>query len=96
MIKIIQVAKKKSLFDDKPKEIQELTYLIKEDINHLHGEIARLQQFIKTNQLHEGKNMQKHSCNVIYTLQSKLQNMSLDFKQVLEVRSEVRRKFYVE
>jgi hypothetical protein len=33
--------------------------------------------------------MQKHSSNVVYTLQSKLANVSKDFKTVLEVRSEV-------
>jgi syntaxin 5 len=38
------VAKKKSLFDDKPKEIQDLTYLIKQDINNLQTDIARLQE----------------------------------------------------
>jgi syntaxin 5 len=32
--------------------------------------------------------MQKHSTNVVYTLQSKLANVHKDFKQVLEVRSE--------
>ena len=40
---LIQVAKKRSLFDDKPKEIDELTYLIKQDINNLNSEILRLQ-----------------------------------------------------
>ena len=44
---------------------------------------------MKINQNHDGKNMQKHSCNVVYTLQSKLANVSKDFKNVLEVRSEV-------
>ena len=38
------MAKKKSLFDDKPKEIQDLTYLIKQDINNLQSDIARLQE----------------------------------------------------
>lgn len=33
--------------------------------------------------------MQKHSSNVVYTLQSKLANVSKDFKHVLEVRNEV-------
>ena len=46
-------------------------------------------KLVKTNQNHEGKNMQKHSCNVVYTLQSKLANVSKDFKSVLEVRNEV-------
>jgi len=38
------VAKKKSLFDDRPMEIQELTYIIKQDINSLNQQIAQLQE----------------------------------------------------
>lgn len=38
------VTKKQSLFDDKPKEIQELTYLIKEDLNNLNSGINQLQE----------------------------------------------------
>lgn len=107
------MAKKKSLFDDKPKEIQDLTYLIKQDINNLHSEISRLQEvnnfnyikltvyklklfnfkFVKSTQENDSKNMQKHSSNVVYTLQSKLAHMSKDFKSVLEVRNEVSNYF---
>lgn len=86
--KLTDLAKKRSLFDDKPKEIDELTYLIKQDINNLNGEIQRLQGFVKTNKSHDSKNIQKHSSNVVYTLQSKLANVSKDFKNVLEVRTE--------
>ena len=38
------VAKRKSLFNDKPVEIQELTYIIKQDINSLNKQIAELQE----------------------------------------------------
>lgn len=38
------VAKRKALFDDKPVEIQELTYIIKQDIGGLNKQIAQLQQ----------------------------------------------------
>jgi syntaxin 5 len=86
--KLTDLAKKRSLFDDKPKEIQNLTNNIKEDINNLHSEISRLQQLVKANKNVEGKNMQKHSFNVVFTLQSKLANVSKDFKNVLEVRNE--------
>lgn len=40
------VAKKKSLFDDRPMEIQELTYIIKQDITGLNQQIAQLQEVI--------------------------------------------------
>src|SRR6218665_685844 len=38
------VAKKKSLFDDKADEIQQLTLIIKQDINCLNKQIAQLQE----------------------------------------------------
>jgi len=40
----ILVAKKKSLFDDRPMEIQELTYIIKQDITSLNQQIGQLQE----------------------------------------------------
>lgn len=86
--KLTELARKRTLFEDKAKDIQELTFHIKQDINNLHSEITQLQAFTKANQDHANKNRQKHSSNVVYTLQSKLADMSKDFKQVLEVRSE--------
>jgi hypothetical protein len=38
------VARKKSLFDDRPDEIQHLTLFIKQDINSLNRQISQLQQ----------------------------------------------------
>ena len=86
------MAKKRTLFEDRSKDIQDLTFYIKQDINNLHSEITTLQAFVKTNHENNGqnnKNMQKHSSSVVYTLQSKLAYMSKDFQQVLEVRNEV-------
>ena len=83
------MAKKRTLFEDRSKEIQELTYYIKQDINNLHSEITSLQAFVKSSQGdHGNKNMQKHSSSVVYNLQSKLAYMSKDFKSVLELRNE--------
>lgn len=86
--KLTDLAKKRTLFEDRSKEIQDLTFHIKQDINNLHSALTQLQAFVKSNQDHGNKNMQKHSNNVVYTLQSKLAYMSKDFKQVLEVRNE--------
>ena len=82
------MAKKKSLFDDRPKEIQELTYIIREDITNLNKQIAKLQEYTR-NQQHQQQNTQVHSKNIVVALQSKLATMSTEFKQVLEVRTEV-------
>ncbi|XP_064623657.1 syntaxin-5-like [Lineus longissimus] len=86
--KLTILAKRKSLFDDKPVEIQELTYIIKQDINSLNTDIARLQEFVKSQRAINGKHVQSHSNSVVVALQSKLASMSNDFKTVLEVRTQ--------
>lgn len=86
------MAKKQTLFDDRPQEIQELTYIIREDITNLNKQIAHLQGFMRkqqSQQQNQQQNTKAHSANVVVALQSKLANMSTEFKQVLEVRTEV-------
>lgn len=41
------VAKKKTLFDDRPVEIAELTYIIKQDLSSLNAQISALQSLSK-------------------------------------------------
>lgn len=90
--KLTLLAKKKSLFDDRPTEIQELTYIIKEDLNSLNQQIAKLQDVAKKqkkgSQQNGRQHLVSHSSSVVLALQSKLANMSNEFKQVLEVRTE--------
>lgn len=86
--KLTILAKRKSLFDDKPLEIQELTYIIKQDINSLNKQIAQLQELSKSRHQNGLHHMQSHSNSVVVSLQSKLASMSNEFKQVLEVRTE--------
>lgn len=87
--KLTLLAKKKSLFDDRPQEIQELTYIIKGDLNALNQQIARLQDISKEQRKSlNGKHLLSHSSNMVLALQSKLASMSTDFKQILEVRTE--------
>lgn len=83
------MAKRKSLFDDRTAEIQELTYIIKGDLNSLNQQIAQLQEVSKRQkQTSNGRHLQSHSSSVVLALQSKLATMSTDFKQILEVRTE--------
>ena len=42
------VAKRKSLFDDRPVEINELTYVIKQDLSSLNAQISSLQGLTKS------------------------------------------------
>ncbi|XP_055375812.1 syntaxin-5 [Condylostylus longicornis] len=87
--KLTLLAKKKSLFDDRPQEIQELTYIIKGDLNALNQQIAKLQDISKDQRRSvNGKHLLSHSSNMVLALQSKLASMSTDFKQILEVRTE--------
>lgn len=87
--KLTMLAKRKTLFDDRPAEIQELTYIIKGDLNSLNQQIARLQDVSKSQRKStSGKHLLSHSSNMVVALQAKLANMSSDFKQVLEVRTE--------
>lgn len=74
---------------------QELTYIIKQDIAHVNKQIASLQAYVK--QRHGGstssvetKQIDEHTNNVVMLLQSKLVNTSVTFKDVLEVRTQVR------
>jgi len=86
--KLTILAKRKSLFDDKPEEIQQLTFIIKQDINKLNTQIAQLQQLVHSQKYQNGRHKQTHSNSVVVGLQSKLATMSNEFKSVLEVRTE--------
>uniref|UniRef100_A0A8C7P8L2 Syntaxin-5 n=1 Tax=Oncorhynchus mykiss TaxID=8022 RepID=A0A8C7P8L2_ONCMY len=86
--KLTILAKRRSLFDDKAVEIEELTYIIKQDINSLNKQIAQLQDLIGSRGAPSGRHIQTHSNTIVISLQSKLASMSNDFKSVLEVRTE--------
>jgi syntaxin 5 len=46
--KLTLLAKRKTIFDDRPEEIEELTHIIKEDMNALNRQIGQLQQVSRT------------------------------------------------
>jgi len=89
--KLAQLAKRKTLFDDKPVEISELTYIIKQDIANINKQIASLQTYVKnqgTSKTGPSKQVDEHNHNVVMLLQSKLANTSMSFKDVLEIRTQ--------
>jgi len=86
--KLTLLCKRKTIFDDKPVEIQELTYIIKHDIANLNKQIGQLQNIAKAQRTAQGQHQQSHSSGVVVQLQAKLASMSSNFKQVLEVRTE--------
>ena len=89
--RLAQLAKRKSLFDDRSVEIAELTYVIKQDLSALNGSISNLQGLSKSGaaarkpagQDQEGE----HNKNVVVMLQGKLADVSVNFKEVLEIRT---------
>ncbi|KAJ9105378.1 hypothetical protein QFC21_001747 [Naganishia friedmannii] len=89
--------KRKTLFDDRPVEISELTYIIRQDISSLNAQIAQLQQHLRASQAAaaagKGKakaegQVEEHNSNVVMMLQSRLASMGMGFKDVLELRTQ--------
>ena len=86
--KLAQLAKRKTLFDDRPVEINELTFIIKQDLSALNQKISKLSSL--TRQQHPkagGDQLGEHNKNVVLLLQGKLSDVSVNFKEVLEVRT---------
>ena len=50
------MAKRKTLFDDRPVEINELTYVIKQDLSSLNSQISSLQSLSKSQQTQSSRN----------------------------------------
>ncbi|KAF4342546.1 syntaxin 5 [Fusarium beomiforme] len=84
--KLAQLAKRRTLFDDRPVEINELTFVIKQDLSSLNQQIGALQTLTK--QQHPKADQEgEHNKNVVYLLQGKLTDVSVNFKGVLEART---------
>lgn len=86
--RLAQLAKRKTLFDDRPVEIAELTYVIKQDLANINSRISTLQALSKNNMSRKGLDQEgEHNKNVVVLLQGKLADVSVNFKEVLEVRT---------
>lgn len=84
--KLAQLAKRRTLFDDRPVEINELTFVIKQDLSSLNQQIGALSMMSK--QAHPKADQEgEHNKNVVYLLQGKLTDVSVNFKDVLEART---------
>ncbi|PKS12103.1 hypothetical protein jhhlp_001400 [Lomentospora prolificans] len=84
--KLAQLAKRRTLFDDRPVEVNELTYIIKQDLASLNKQISGLQEITKQQQS-KGNQEGEHNKNVVFLLQEKLTDVSVNFKDVLEART---------
>ncbi|KAG0290424.1 cis-Golgi t-SNARE syntaxin [Dissophora globulifera] len=89
--KLAKLAKRKTLFDDRPVEISELIYIVKQDIAKLNKQIAHLQGHVReqsAKMTSSGKQAMEHNSNVVVMLQSRLAAQTSTFKDVLELRTE--------
>ncbi|WFD19145.1 Integral membrane protein SED5 [Malassezia caprae] len=86
--RLSQLARRKTLFDDRPVEISELTYIIKHDIAGLNRQLAELQQL--SGHAHRGSKNRadEHRSNVVTMLQSTLATTTTSFQEILEVRTQ--------
>lgn len=87
LLKLALLARKKPLFDDRPVEIGELTYVIKQNIFKIEQSIQNLQKFAKgDSSIKVDSQITQYLKNVLTLLNSKMKNVSGEFKNVLEVR----------
>lgn len=90
------LAKRKTLFDDRPVEITELTYVIKQKVSKITNNIGELQQFVNTTMKSGGawggkkseSQLNEHSQNVVGSLKLKIQDVAVGFQEVLELRDQ--------
>jgi len=94
LAKLTKLAKMKTIFNDPAAEIEELTSIIKQNIQNLNKDIVSLREISKGGNSNGGynnsNNNQKsaHSDTVITYLNSKLASTTKDFKEVLQIRTE--------
>lgn len=85
--KLAQLARRKTLFDN-PIEINELTFVIKQDLSSLNQQIAGLQEVVKSTQQGGTKSQEsEHNKNVVVLLQGKLTDVTSSFRETLEMRT---------
>jgi syntaxin 5 len=89
--RLSQLAKRKTLFDDRPVEINELTFVIKQDVAALTQSISQLEQLSRQQHPNArpggGDQEGEHNISVVSMLKGKLKDVGVDFKEVLEVRT---------
>lgn len=86
------MARRKTLFDDRPVEISELTYIIKHDIAAINKQLSDLQTFNKAQRGGKGtEKADEHRGNVVTLLQTKLAGATTNFQDILEIRTQVSR-----
>eukprot|EP00210_Caulerpa_lentillifera_P000375 g368.t1 len=87
--RLAQLAKRSSMFDDPTQEINEITGIVKQDIQLLHSSIAELQNLsMRNSRQNGGVQEQHHSATVVDNLRTRLKDTTKEFQNVLTARSE--------
>lgn len=86
--KLTALAQRRSLFDDPTAEIQELTFVIKQDLGALNARLEDLQRLRDATRRSSNKQAGDHSENVVDSLKSRLGETAQGFKSVLKLRTE--------
>lgn len=84
--RLAQLAKKKQLFGDKPTDIVELTYIIKQDIFRIEKELKSLKSIQMGNKGKDDSQVDTYNKNVVQLLNTRTKNISENFKEVLQER----------
>lgn len=89
----IVVVKNRTVFDDRPQEVQELSDIIKSELAKLNGKISDLQSYQKMRTasgyaVGTNRSAEEHNSQVVMSLQSKLAEVGNTFTSILEVRSQ--------
>ncbi|GME82118.1 unnamed protein product [Ambrosiozyma monospora] len=83
--KLAQLAKRKQIFNDKPTDMIELTYVIKQDIFRIEKSLKDLQTQTGSGKSNDSQ-IVKYNKNVVQLLNTKTKNISETFKKVLQTR----------
>jgi syntaxin 5 len=80
--KLAQLAKRTSMFDDPSAEIEEMTGVIKHDIQLLNEGIAELQRLSARGGEAANRQSAEHSHTVVDSLRTRLKDATAEFKDV--------------
>lgn len=88
--RLAKLATSKSVFDDPTQEIEELSFVVKDDIKMLHARVAELQRTINAKSKGTADNDQiaQHSKAVVSAMNSQLITTTTGFKDVLQSRAD--------
>ncbi|KAA8498493.1 Syntaxin-32 [Porphyridium purpureum] len=86
--RLTDLAQRRSLFDDPALEIQELTFVIKQEIAGLNNKLEALQMLQNQERGVVSKQAGDHSGSVVNSLKTRLMDTASEFKTVLKMRTE--------